>query len=527
MKKTFKILILFLVLIILGMNNKIYAATTSIRANNNTVNVGDEITITATVTAAQWDLKIKLNGTTLAQSSELENYESNITKTITAKYKATQKGKLEFTLEGDITDVNQENRNIRDKVQVTVNEKATTPEKPTTPTQPSTTEEKSSEARLKTFGIRPDAYDFSGFSKNRNKEDWSVTVPNDVTEVEVYGTPLGKNAKVEGTGKVKLKEGNNTISVKVTAEAGNTKIYKLTIKRKTSEEQNQENGEVRLKSLGIKPEEYDFSGFDSEKTEYNVEVPNNVKEIEVYATAMDSNAQITGTGMIELKEGKNELKVEVISANGEKKIYTLIVTRKNNSAIEKLGLSTLSITEITLTPNFKSGIYEYKVDLTKELTALEIQAKANEKDATIEIIGNENLKQGENVITILVKSKNTDEVATYQIIVNKNVIEEKVQANWLNPSTWGKEEIIKIAIILVLIILIVCAVILKINLSKQDEKENEVDFPGAEELDKAIAEHQELSEEPKNIQETEEENNIIHDIEIDDERKHKKRGRHF
>ena len=33
------------------------------------------------------------------------------------------------------------------------------------------------------------------------------------------------------------------------------------IKRKTVEEEEKENGENRLKSLSIKPKEYDFSGF--------------------------------------------------------------------------------------------------------------------------------------------------------------------------------------------------------------------------------------------------------------------------
>ena len=275
MKKTIKTLIIFLVLVILGINSQVYAASTTFKANSNNVNVGDEITVTATVTAAQWDLKIKLNGKTLAESSELENYESNITKTITAKYKTTEKGNLEFVLEGDITDVNQENKTINDKVSVTVNEKqvetkppvTTTPE-PETPTQKPEETPKSSEARLKNFGIKPSEYDFSGFSKNPDKEEWSTVVPNSVTSVEVYAEPKDSKAKVSGDGKVTLNEGNNKIGVKVTAEDGTTKTYTLTIKRKTVAEEEAENGENRLKTLSINPEEYNFTGFDSEKTEY-------------------------------------------------------------------------------------------------------------------------------------------------------------------------------------------------------------------------------------------------------------------
>lgn len=421
------------------------------------------------------------------------------------------------------------------------------PETPSTNTQPETpTVTKSSEARLKNFGIKPAEYDFSGFSKNPDKEDWSAEVPNSVTSVEVYAEAKDSKAKVSGDGKVTLNEGNNKIGVKVTAEDGTTKTYTLTIKRKTVAEEEAENGENRLKSLSIKPEEYDFTGFNSETTEYAVEVPNEVEQIEIAATAMDSKAQITGTGIIDIEEGENELKIEVIAVNGDKRTYTLTVTRLEAEETEEFGLSTLSIVGLKLNPSFKVGTYEYTAELEQDLTSLEITAKANTEDATVEIVGNENLQNGENIITILVENKETEEVATYQIIVNKNVAVEEVaeQKSWLKPSTWGKEEIIKIAIIIVLIILIICAIILKNKISKESPKAKKVDLPGAEELDKAIAEHQELVEEENSVEEriegnkkemNYEEQNYIEEIaknrfgnmENPTDEKPKRRGRHF
>ena len=419
----------------------------------------------------------------------------------------------------------------------------TTPEPKPEPTPEP--QKKSSEARLKNLGIKPN--DFSGFKKD--KTEYSVEVPNDVASVEVYAEPLDSKAKVSGHGTVSLNEGNNKIGVKVTAEDGTTKTYILNIKRKTAEEVNAENGENRLKSLSIKPEEYDFSGFDSEKTEYTAEVPNEVEQIEVAATAMDSNAQITGTGMIDLEEGENELKIEVIAVSGEKKTYTLTVTRKEAEKTELFGLSTLTINGLKLTPSFKVGTYEYTVELIEDLTSLEIKAKANTEDATVEIVGNENLQEGENIITILVKNEETEENATYQIIVNKNlpVVEIVEKTSWLKPSTWGKEEKIKFAIIIVLIILIICAIILKIRISKGNPKAMKVDLPGADELDKAIAEHQELVGEDNFVEEMDiaemkgavdtneiQQNyleeiakNRLGDFEDSTEDRPKRRGRHF
>lgn len=360
--------------------------------------------------------------------------------------------------------------------------------------------QKSTEAVLSNLGIRPN--DFTGFKPN--KKEYSVEVPNSTSEVEVYAT-ASKGEIISGLGKVALKEGNNTVEVVVRAEAGNTETYTLKIKRRTAEEEAQNASDATLKNLGINPKEYDFSGFKKDQTEYSVEVPNEIKTVEVYAEATDSKAQVTGTGDIGLNEGANEAKVEVIAQDGTKKTYTITITRKASETAattdSKFGLSSLSISGQTISPNFKNTIYSYTVGIKEDISSLEINAVATDKEAKIEIMGNENLQQGENTITVIVKNEKTNQTVTYKITVNKNVVSEtKVERNFFNPSTWGKEMIIKSIIVAVLILLIIIAVVLKVKISKEAKLENgndnhdDIDFPGANELNKAIAEHQELSE---------------------------------
>ncbi len=360
--------------------------------------------------------------------------------------------------------------------------------------------QKSTEAVLGNLGIRPN--DFTGFKPN--KKEYSVEVPNSTSEVEVYAT-ASKCEIISGLGKVALKEGNNTVEVVVRAEAGNTETYTLKIKRRTAEEEAQNASDATLKNLGINPKEYDFSGFKKDQIEYSVEVPNEIKTVEVYAEATDSKAQVTGTGDIELNEGANEAKVEVIAQDGTKKTYTITITRKASETAattdSKFGLSSLSISGQTISPNFKNTIYSYTVGIKEDISSLEINAVATDKEAKIEIMGNENLQQGENTITVIVKNEKTNQTVTYKITVNKNVVSEtKVERNFFNPSTWGKEMIIKSIIVAVLILLIIIAVVLKVKISKEAKLENvndnhdDIDFPGANELNKAIAEHQELSE---------------------------------
>lgn len=514
LRTNFKLLALvFIILYIILGNNVVNAAGFDISATSYDVKIGENVTINVNFTAAAWDIVVSGNGIT---EGVYAGYTEDLSEKTTSKsinLDTSTEGTYTITMTGTITDANGAITKVNKLISVKVSKAEIKPDTNTgttgdtannnTPTTTTPEEpKKSTEARLSNLGIKPN--DFTGFK--RDKYDYSVEVPNDVAEVEIYGTKKDSKATVEGLGKVSLKEGNNTFEVKVTAEDGKTtKTYKLTIKRRTAAEDAVEMSEARLSNFGIKPEEYDFSGFSKDKTEYTAEVPNEVKEIEVYAKAIDSKAQITGTGMIELKEGENEIKVEVIAQNGEKKAYTIKVTRKVAEKTEepvtpvedkeKFGLSTLEITGITLNKKFDSGIYEYSMELTEDLASLPISVKATDKDATVEIIGNENLQPGENTITILVQNAKTEEVATYQIIVNKNIQEETVRTSWLKPSTWGKEEIIKIAMIVVIIILIIIAVILKIQIAKDKKDEKKVDLPGADALDKALAEHQELATE--------------------------------
>ena len=195
---------------------------------------------------------------------------------------------------------------------------------------------------------------------------------------------------------------------------------------------------------------------------------------------------------------------------------------------EVLGLSKLEIKNQTLSPKFDVETYEYTIGIKEDISSLEIEAVANNENATVEIIGNENLQDGENVITILVTNAETEEVATYQIIVNKNTQTEGVaKVNWLQPSTWGTREKIIVGIIGVLILVIIILIIVKIRLAKREE--DDLDLPGADELDRALTEHQELTEneEIETIKQEEKSNADIEKPQEYFEKYSKRKGKHF
>ena len=191
---------------------------------------------------------------------------------------------------------------------------------------------------------------------------------------------------------------------------------------------------ANLSILGIRPN--DFTGFKSGTTTYNVTVPEDVESVEVYATASDSRATISGTGTKSLNIGENALSVVVTAEDGTTKTYTINVTRQGEqeeTAGEedtggKNGLSNIRITDLELSPSFATDVYEYTVKYIGEDTALDIQAVATDPDYIVEILGNEGLQEGENIITILVSDEDGNNVATYQLTVNKSLVDEEAQA---------------------------------------------------------------------------------------------------
>ena len=90
----------------------------------------------------------------------------------------------------------------------------------------------SSDNNLKSLSI--DDFELSP-TFNKDTTEYSLTVDQSVETVKINATANDDKASVSGIGEVNLSDGDNNIEVKVTAENGNEKIYKIKI---TVEDQN-------------------------------------------------------------------------------------------------------------------------------------------------------------------------------------------------------------------------------------------------------------------------------------------------
>lgn len=246
----------------------------------------------------------------------------------------------------------------------------------------------------------------------------------------------------------------------------------------TSSSNNAENSSnANLSNLGIRPN--DFSGFKPSVTIYDVTVPEDVDSVEVYATAQSSSAEISGTGTIDLDEGTTTVEVTVTAEDGTTKTYTLNITRgaessendsDSSSVSDGNGLKSLTVNDLQLDPEFDTNTYNYTVKYIGEDTSLNVQAEPTSEDYDVEIVGNENLQEGENTITILVADDSGENVATYQVIVNKSLVDEEAIARQEAQERQQKMLIIAGAVIL-LIIIIVTIIIVKKRKSKNYAEE--------------------------------------------------------
>lgn len=285
--------------------------------------------------------------------------------------------------------------------------------------------------------------------------------------VSINNSSASVTATITGTGSIKIIAApsqltDTTTSQAYTESAGGT----ITVTSSSSTSTNTSStttstttsDSADLANLGITPN--DFTGFLPNITTYDVTVPEDVESIEVYAVALYSSATISGTGEQELELGENSFDVVVTATDGTTKTYTINVTRGEGEE-EADGLSSITIGDLELSPTFSANVYEYTVNYIGEETSLDIQTVPTDSDYTVEILGNEELVEGENTITILVTDSEGNNVATYQITVNKSLVDEEALA--LEEAERQRQEQIKmfaiaggiIAIIIIIIIIII------------------------------------------------------------------------
>lgn len=354
-------------------------------------------------------------------------------------------------------------------------------------------------------------------SDTKYKVTFSGTAMETPNLEEVADSPTTVTITVKAKEEVKQPENNNNSGNSNNRNNNNGSTNNNQSNSSTTKSSNKE-----LENLGIRPN--DFSGFKGSETKYSANVPNNVSEVEVYAVKKESSQKIsisgagklsrsglTITGKVKLKEGKNSVNVVCTAEDGTTKTYTINITREkaeeqttatetetpqqeepvteepteeeNNTTDEIANEAVIGITNLTVTgknekgetvklelaPDFNELVSEYGITVPLSITEVNVLAEAQEGEPTVEVMGNKDLKEGKNTITVMVTVGESKKV--FQITVIRTAE---------SATSLSNEVMLQLAIIAAIATIIIVAIIALIimivrNHKKKKEKYSKVD----------------------------------------------------
>ena len=360
MKKVFLNKIIFIILtaifVLLLMTLKSNAANLSISTSKSTVSPGETFTVTVSVSGGAGSVTATVSNGSGGKTDFLDNSSFSFSCT------AGSSGSVTIKANGTVADYTTEKDESKSATKtVTIKQpeqpKPSTPgggtssggsnsgstNKPNTTTKPSTSDNKettkSSDSTLKSLSVLEGAI---SPEFNKDVREYTLIVPNEIGEINVTAVPTDSKATATVTENVELKEGENTVTVVVTAEDGSSSKYLIRVTRARAE--------LSLQSLVIKYKNQQGElvevllnpVFNFQTYEYTLEdLEYWVEKLDIEAIANIEGATIDIQGADSLVEGENTItitvKIPMQVAEGEEpqeeiKTYTIKFNKKQQPA---------------------------------------------------------------------------------------------------------------------------------------------------------------------------------------------------
>ncbi|MBQ8043139.1 MAG: cadherin-like beta sandwich domain-containing protein [Clostridia bacterium] len=288
-----------------------------------------------------------------------------------------------------------------------------------------------------------------------NAAAWNLNVSGDAS-----GSIVGFNAEAENQATTKTytlkptKAGKYTVYLTgdITDESSETatninKSVTVTVKEKTTTNTNTNNNTTTntnnntttttTKSSNANISKLTLSveglSFKSSQTTYNIKVGEDVDNITVGVTLSHKKATYTVTGNKNLKAGNNVIKIVVTAEDGTKKTYKINVEKEGNVEESSADLANLIIEDMTFETPFNTTETEYVGSKMKYAESLNVLPYTVSEKATYEIIGNENLKEGQNTIVVKVTSADKRNTVEYKVTFEMESKEETNALQVVNP----------------------------------------------------------------------------------------------
>lgn len=296
MKKTLKtIIIIISAFFIYSIFSNVEAASASISASKKNISTGESTTITVSINAAAWNLKIgdAVNKSIVGNTDDGENAK----KTSTVSFSSKTPGSYKISLSGDVSDgTTNATTQVSDSVTVVVSEKSSEPKETKEPEEP-------------TFKNTND--------KMYAKKEINVRKSYSASSAKIGSLKAGESITRTGIGS------NGWSKVTYNGTTGYIQTSLLTT------EEPAKSSDKALKTLEIA--NYSINPtFDPEITDYTVSIDkDDIDKLEIKAEPNDTKSKVEISGNTSIKQGENTITIKVTSKDGTETITYKIIAIKN------------------------------------------------------------------------------------------------------------------------------------------------------------------------------------------------------
>jgi hypothetical protein len=275
-----------------------------------------------------------------------------------------------------------------------------------------------------------------------------------------------------------------------------SKVLAASNEDKRTEEQKADQNSY-LKRLEIKGYEL-YPSFNKFVNEYFLPIPSEVTELEVEALPEieDHKVEVSGNTNLTRETGTITI-VSHPKKGGTKTTYKVNVSKQKSNGLyltefkvsngEKDAEGNKRYFEINPDLNKDAFKYDVAISMVDEIKPIDFELKTSIEGATVEVIGNENLKEGINNITILL-TDDSGNITTYALEVKINLgntVTSEVSKgkiydiaydtkNWfVNFFSDEKNVIITLVVAGVILLLVIILIVRKIRRSKRMNEKKE------------------------------------------------------
>ena len=302
---------------------------------------------------------------------------------------------------------------------------------------------------------------------------------------------------------IKFKKGD--VEVGTAADYSNTLTLRQGVTTTTSRPKNTSASVTSLsfKNATMKP------AFNQSIHEYKLYTKDTIRQVTLFYTTLETGVTLKSEctvgctvssqsdTIIQTIQGKNEVIFKFTSEDEKNTEEYKFIIYRGETTDGSNKLAGLNIKDYNINEQFDENTLDYTASVPYEVENLEINATAADENAKVEIKGNNNLKVGENVITITVTPTDEEnEIKIYNItVIREEYVSEEPTSEFV-PGAIDKKDnsnIILIILIVLVSLTIIGVAAYLIFFNKKKNKKDKLD----KNIDQVDDKTDELEELPK------------------------------